>query len=76
MKLLKFFMMLLTLILCSNKFVYSGFTSEDITFEHPNAKLAGTLTLPDSGSNFPAIILISGSGQQNRDEEIDRKSVV
>ncbi|MDQ1274798.1 MAG: uncharacterized protein QG610_370, partial [Euryarchaeota archaeon] len=33
-------------------------------------RLAGTLTLPQSEGPFPAVILISGSGQQNRDEEI------
>jgi pimeloyl-ACP methyl ester carboxylesterase len=32
--------------------------------------LAGTLTLPSSGNNFPAVILISGSGGQNRNEEL------
>ncbi|MBN3583955.1 alpha/beta hydrolase [Algoriphagus aestuarii] len=48
------------------------YLSEDVTF--PNTKagitLAGTLTLPQEGSNFPAVILISGSGAQNRDEEL------
>ena len=33
-------------------------------------KLAGTLTFPESGGPFPAVLLISGSGAQNRDEEI------
>jgi len=32
--------------------------------------LAGTLTLPRSQSTSPAIVLVSGSGPQNRDEEI------
>lgn len=32
--------------------------------------LAATLTLPRKGNNFPGLILISGSGPQNRDEEI------
>ncbi|TDE15189.1 alpha/beta hydrolase family protein [Dyadobacter psychrotolerans] len=47
--------------------------SEDVTFENriDNIVLAGTLTLPkEGGSNFPAVILISGSGPQNRDEEL------
>jgi uncharacterized protein len=45
---------------------------EDITFENPKAgiKLAGTLTLPARKGNFPAVVLISGSGPQNRDEEV------
>ena len=32
--------------------------------------LAGTLTLPEKDGNFPAVILISGSGPQNRDKEL------
>lgn len=46
--------------------------SEDITFENPKAQitLAGTLTLPQKEGVFPAVILISGSGPQNRDEEL------
>lgn len=46
--------------------------SEDIKVLNPKANihLAGTLTKPNQGSKFPAIILISGSGPQNRDEEI------
>ena len=31
-------------------------------------KLAGTLTLPRAGGPFPAVILLTGSGPQNRDE--------
>ncbi len=46
--------------------------SEDITFKNKKAgiTLAGTLTLPEKEGNFPAVILISGSGAQNRDEEL------
>lgn len=46
--------------------------SEDITFENKKANviLAGTLTLPQKEGNFPAVVLISGSGPQNRDEEL------
>ena len=48
------------------------YQSEDVTFENPEAgiTLAGTLTLPESGKNFPAVILISGSGPQDRDESL------
>lgn len=46
--------------------------SEDITFENKEAgiTLAGTLTLPKENGLFPVVILISGSGPQNRDEEL------
>jgi pimeloyl-ACP methyl ester carboxylesterase len=45
---------------------------EEVFFENKedNVTLAGTLTLPKKEGNFPAIILISGSGAQNRDEEL------
>jgi hypothetical protein len=46
--------------------------SEEVTFENKKEKikLAGTLTLPKKEGTFPAVILISGSGPQNRDEEL------
>ena len=46
--------------------------SEDVTFENKKAGiiLAGTLTLPKKDGVFPVVILISGSGPQNRDEEL------
>ncbi|MCU0339192.1 MAG: alpha/beta fold hydrolase [Spirosomaceae bacterium] len=48
------------------------YLSEDVTFVNPQANitLAGTLTLPHKDGVFPAVILISGSGAQNRDEEL------
>jgi hypothetical protein len=46
------------------------YRQEEITFENGDVTLAGTLTLPAGDGPFPAVILISGSGQQNRDEEI------
>ncbi|ESU24854.1 hypothetical protein FEDK69T_04070 [Flavobacterium enshiense DK69] len=46
--------------------------TEDVTFNNPKANitLAGTLSLPKKEGNFPAVILITGSGPQNRDEEL------
>ena len=46
--------------------------SEDVIFKNNNANvtLAGTLTLPQKEGNYPVVILITGSGPQNRDEEI------
>lgn len=46
--------------------------TEDVKFENSNDKvtLAGTLSLPKKEGVFPAVILITGSGAQNRDEEI------
>ncbi|MGQ1947577.1 alpha/beta hydrolase family protein [Geofilum sp. OHC36d9] len=45
---------------------------EDVTFKNTKADitLSGTLTLPQNKGRFPVVILISGSGPQNRDEEL------
>lgn len=48
-------------------FVYN---SREVKFSHDGITLAGTLTTPVWGMSFPAVVLISGSGAQNRDEEI------
>ena len=46
--------------------------TEDIQFTNTqeNIALAGTLSLPKKEGKFPAVVLISGSGQQNRDSEL------
>ena len=43
---------------------------EEVVFENKeaNVSLAGTLTLPGNDEKSPAVILISGSGPQDRDE--------
>ena len=48
------------------------YNSEDVTFENKPAgiTLAGTLTMPSLGNNFTAVILITGSGPQDRNEEL------
>jgi uncharacterized protein len=48
------------------------YLEEEVTYDNPDqgVKIAGTLTLPQSGGPFPAVLLISGSGAQNRDEMI------
>jgi uncharacterized protein len=40
------------------------------TNEHDGTRLAGTLTLPHGMGPFPAMLLITGSGPQDRDETI------
>ena len=49
-----------------------SYYSEEVTFQNSkaNISLAGTLTLPKKEGDFPVVILISGSGPQNRDEEM------
>lgn len=48
------------------------YISEDIKFDNKTANitLAGTFTYPNNGSKFPAVVLVTGSGAQNRDEEL------
>lgn len=43
---------------------------EEVTFPNGDITLAGTLTLPQGDGPFPALILLSGSGQQDRDESL------
>ena len=49
-----------------------SYKSEDVTFKNTTdtVTLAGTLTLPQEGNNFAVVILISGSGGQDRNEEL------
>jgi pimeloyl-ACP methyl ester carboxylesterase len=48
------------------------YRSEDVAIVNAAGKavLAGTLTLPSGAGRFPAAVLITGSGPQNRDEEL------
>lgn len=48
------------------------YNEEEVIYknEKDNVKLAGTLTFPRSEGKFPAVILITGSGAQDRDETI------
>ncbi|MFA5557232.1 MAG: alpha/beta fold hydrolase [Flavobacteriaceae bacterium] len=49
-----------------------SYYSEDVIFRNKKANitLAGTLTLPNQTGKFPAVVLISGSGAQDRNSEI------
>jgi len=46
------------------------YSEEEVTYSNGDVTLAGTLTLPPGEGPFPAAVLITGSGAQNRDEEI------
>ena len=48
------------------------YIAKDISFFNKKAKikLSGTLTIPDTTNIWSCVILVSGSGAQNRDEEI------
>lgn len=68
---------LLTLVFflsCETEKEYLNPISENILFENAkdSVSLAGTLSLPNKNGNFPAVILISGNGEHNRNEEFGR----
>lgn len=51
------------------------YSTEEVTFTNPadGAKLAGTLTYPMNfrfAKDVPVVVMVTGSGQQNRDEEL------
>ena len=46
---------------------------EEVSYDNPDqpdVRLAGTLTLPERVAPFPAVVLITGSGAQDRDESL------
>jgi uncharacterized protein len=48
------------------------YSTEEVLFENEidDIVLAGTLTIPKDGNNFPVVVMISGSGGQDRNEEL------
>jgi uncharacterized protein len=46
------------------------YLAEEVQYEANGVQLAGTLTLPRGEGPFPAVLLLTGSGAQNRDEEV------
>jgi pimeloyl-ACP methyl ester carboxylesterase len=46
------------------------YVREEVRYANGPITLAGTLTRPKGAGPFPAVLLVSGSGPQNRDEEL------
>ncbi|MDD5361733.1 MAG: alpha/beta fold hydrolase [Ignavibacteria bacterium] len=46
------------------------YKEEEVTFKNGDISFAGTLTLPPYPGKHPAVVMITGSGPQNRDEEV------
>lgn len=45
------------------------YRSEDVSFEAGDVTIAGTLTMPEGDGPFPAVVLLTGAGAQDRDEQ-------
>ena len=43
---------------------------EDVSFRNGSFTIAGTLSLPAGAGPFPAVVLLSGSGPQDRDSDL------
>ncbi|MGV9411169.1 alpha/beta hydrolase family protein [Nocardia sp. NPDC003693] len=46
------------------------YRSEDVSYRNGEVTIAGTLTTPEGTGPFPAVLLITGSGPQDRNEEL------
>jgi uncharacterized protein len=47
------------------------YAMQDVTFESvPGVRLAGTITRPAGNGPFPAVVMVTGSGAQDRNEEL------
>lgn len=49
-----------------------AYKSEDVVYTNKNKSISygATITIPPGKGPFPAVLLLTGSGQQNRDEEV------
>lgn len=49
-----------------------SYLSEDVTYQNADKSISygATITIPKGKGSFPAVLLITGSGPQNRDEEL------
>lgn len=57
-------------IVCAQDTKSKSYKEEEVAFKNGEITLTGTLTLPKTKGKHPAIVLITGSGAQNRDVDI------
>ena len=62
----------LSILAIQVSFAQEPFKSEEVNYWNTadSVHIFGTLTIPEIGSKFPAVLLITGSGTQDRDETI------
>ena len=46
------------------------YDTEEVTFPNGDISLAGTLTVPEAPKDQPIVVMVSGSGKQDRDESM------
>jgi pimeloyl-ACP methyl ester carboxylesterase len=46
------------------------YATDEVTVKNGDVTLAGTLSVPEGRPPFPAVVFVSGSGPQDRDEEV------
>jgi len=46
------------------------YRSDELEFANGDVRLSGTLTVPEGSGPFPAVVLLSGSGPQDRDSDL------
>lgn len=67
-------LLFVTAVLCVHTMVFAKnapkHRSEDVTFHRGEITIACTLSLPAGRGPSPAVVLLSGSGAQNRDSEV------
>ena len=51
------------------------FVEQNVRFKSEKWELAGTLTLPEEPGSFPAVLLITGSGQVDRNENAKKLNI-
>ena len=63
---------ILAFFLISKALFAQSFTEKEVTFTNnlQNFELSGTLATPKSLKTFPVVVLITGSGQTDRDETL------
>jgi len=60
----------LTRIAPQGKAPAAPYAEQEITVTNGAVRIAGTLTIPPGAGPFPLVVMITGSGPQNRDEDI------
>jgi uncharacterized protein len=63
---------ILTILAIQVTFAQNTFKSEEVNYWNTtdSVHIFGTLTMPETGSKFPAVILITGSGTQDRNSTL------